>query len=84
MDYAKEQWNGTITAINATQKTVRLILKVHLHGNISKYSIPPKVDTIQQGKLCWLINFMILDGISNSNNYNRQKLLNIVDVFIDW
>ena len=51
INYLREQWNGTITAINATEKTVKLSIKIQLYGNISKYSIPPKVDTVVQGTL---------------------------------
>lgn len=48
-DYIKEQWSGTITVTNALQESVTVALKIQLHGNISNYSIPPKVDQLQQG-----------------------------------
>ncbi len=48
-DYVKEQWNGTITITNVIQESVTVVVKIELHGNISNYSMQPKVDAIQQG-----------------------------------
>ena len=47
--YIKEDWNGSIMVINTKNESITLIIKLRLYGDMSKYSLAPKVDAVQHG-----------------------------------
>ena len=49
-NYVKEQSDGIITVTNTIQESVRVVVKIQLHGSLSNYSTKPSVDVIQQEK----------------------------------
>jgi hypothetical protein len=48
-DPIKEYWDGEITIANGIHESVTAMLTIHLRGELLDYSMPRKVDAIQQG-----------------------------------
>lgn len=48
--YVKEELNGSLIVTNTKNEPVTVIIELRIHGDMSKYSLLPKNDTVQHGR----------------------------------
>ncbi|CAF0975626.1 unnamed protein product, partial [Didymodactylos carnosus] len=49
VNYIKEILDGIITVINYKFEPVTVVIKIQLHGQLSNFSLKPKIDAVKSG-----------------------------------